>query len=173
MSESASGIAAVATGATPAPKPAAKYSEDAVRIVKDYQDARTQLSALVRYIGFGLVGLYLALSNSSAPNVKTIVSNNMAALLIIVLCGSLVIIFDYITMFCRTQSLSNLLDLIDRDDSRLRRSDDGKHYLYDPNDSYYRNSHRAFYAKQAFLVIGCTILVVVFAREIARLYSGQ
>jgi hypothetical protein len=147
-----------------------KYSDDIERVVKDYQESAKQLSDVIRYIGFGLVGLYLGFSNSTASSVQAIVGKNEISLLFVVLCGCLVVIFDYLNLYCRTQSQSHLIDLIDRGDPSLLRSEDGKRYLYDPKDAYYRYSRRTFNLKQIFAVIGCAFLIFIFIREFARAY---
>ena len=141
---------------------AAVYADDIDRLLKDYLEVRKQTSDLVRYIGFGLIAYFISVTNSSPGLAYRIGTDSPKLLLSVALCGSLVVALDYLNLVSRASAQSRLLDLIDSDDPKVRRSADQKHYLYDPNDIYYRFSYYCFCAKQILAIGGCAFLIAGF-----------
>jgi hypothetical protein len=146
----------------------AVYSEHVGTLVNQLLEVRNQTSDLVRYVGFGLVAFFFFVANSTTGLGYRIARDNSELLLIATLFGCLTIAFDYLNLVFRHRAQAHLIGLIDSNSPLLRRSADGKHYLYDPRDTTYWLSGKLYLAKQIAAVLGCIFIIAMFLATIVR-----
>lgn len=141
------------------------YSEDVTRILSGYNSSGEQISQLVRYIGFGLVGLYVATLSSTSEAINSIMCEYMILLQISAVCGAAAIFLEYLNFVFSRRAHAKILRMIDTNDSRLLKSGDNQHFLFDKKEPAYFLSQKAFQTKQIAAGIGCGAVLLIFLQK--------
>ena len=141
-------------------------------MVEGYRDARAQISTLARYIGFGLIGLYVAMMSAKEEFLKALAADHQSALVFCAACGALTVLADYATYLWRSQTYETIVRQYDDDPDQLKLKDtgdpDGQYIQFDPESWSYNFAKYAFGAKQFFALTGSVIVVYIFAHQLVK-----